>query len=222
MGEIFEKIHSYWASPGVLRRRPVSCPKQRSMMQWPSWTAWTRWGRFRDWWSWIYTFTGWWQLKYFLFSPLFGEDSHFDEYFSKGLKPPIRCMNEQVRYLAHVFWTYTLVKRYRFFASESFCPADQFRNQTSKLKNINDGTEVNECRCVPYYRKHKARFFFLGYSMHSRMTVDSYALLYMYVLSRLYHWHITYWHADVWSEIDPTSLWIYFLKPFLTTFLPTW
>ena len=27
-------------------------------------------------------------FKYFLFSPLFGEDSHFDKYFSKGLKPP--------------------------------------------------------------------------------------------------------------------------------------
>ena len=25
---------------------------------------------------------------YFLFSTLFGEDSHFDQYFSKGLKPP--------------------------------------------------------------------------------------------------------------------------------------
>ena len=27
-------------------------------------------------------------FKQFLFSPQFGEDSHFDEYFSKGLKPP--------------------------------------------------------------------------------------------------------------------------------------
>ena len=27
-------------------------------------------------------------FKYFLFSPLFGEDSHFDQYFSNGLKPP--------------------------------------------------------------------------------------------------------------------------------------
>jgi len=31
-----------------------------------------------------------WQLNDFLFSPLFGEDSHFDSYFSKGLKPPTR------------------------------------------------------------------------------------------------------------------------------------
>ena len=29
-------------------------------------------------------------FQYFLFSPLFGEDSHFDVYFSKGLKPPTR------------------------------------------------------------------------------------------------------------------------------------
>ena len=29
-------------------------------------------------------------FKYFLFSSLFGEDSHFDYYFSKGLKPPTR------------------------------------------------------------------------------------------------------------------------------------
>ena len=28
--------------------------------------------------------------KYFLFSALFGEDSHFDQYFSIGLKPPTR------------------------------------------------------------------------------------------------------------------------------------
>ena len=27
-------------------------------------------------------------FKYFLFSPLFAEDFHFDLYFSKGLKPP--------------------------------------------------------------------------------------------------------------------------------------
>ena len=27
-------------------------------------------------------------FKHFLILPLFGEDSHFDEYFSNGLKPP--------------------------------------------------------------------------------------------------------------------------------------
>ena len=31
-------------------------------------------------------------LKYLLFSPLFGEDSHFDYYFSSGLKPPTRLL----------------------------------------------------------------------------------------------------------------------------------
>ncbi len=29
-------------------------------------------------------------FKYVLFSPLLGEDSHFDEYVSNGLKPPPR------------------------------------------------------------------------------------------------------------------------------------
>ncbi len=33
--------------------------------------------------------TGWW-FQTFFFSPLFGEDSHFDSYFSDGLKPPTR------------------------------------------------------------------------------------------------------------------------------------
>ena len=39
-------------------------------------------------WNLYSTSSRWWFLKYFLFSPLLGEDSHFDEYFSKGLKPP--------------------------------------------------------------------------------------------------------------------------------------
>ena len=30
-------------------------------------------------------------FKYFVSSPLFGEDFHFDSYFSKGLKPPTSC-----------------------------------------------------------------------------------------------------------------------------------
>ena len=29
-------------------------------------------------------------FEYFLLSPLLGEDSHFDQYFSNGLKPPTR------------------------------------------------------------------------------------------------------------------------------------
>ena len=31
-------------------------------------------------------------FRYLLFSPLFGEDSHFDYFFSKGLKPPISLL----------------------------------------------------------------------------------------------------------------------------------
>ena len=34
----------------------------------------------------------WWWFQIFLFSPLLGEDSHFDEYFSNGLKPPTRLV----------------------------------------------------------------------------------------------------------------------------------
>ena len=35
--------------------------------------------------------SSWWQLKYFSFSTRkLGNDSHFDQYFSKGLKPPTR------------------------------------------------------------------------------------------------------------------------------------
>ena len=37
-------------------------------------------------------FSRWWQLKDFLFSPLFGEMIQFDSYFSKGLKPPTSSM----------------------------------------------------------------------------------------------------------------------------------
>ena len=36
--------------------------------------------------------TRWW-FQTFLFLLLFGKDSHFDEYFSKGLKPPTRSLD---------------------------------------------------------------------------------------------------------------------------------
>ena len=34
--------------------------------------------------------TGWWFQTFFycIFTPIVGEDSHFDSYFSNGLKPP--------------------------------------------------------------------------------------------------------------------------------------
>ena len=34
---------------------------------------------------------GWWFQRFFIFIPKFGEDSHFDQYFSNGLvQPPTR------------------------------------------------------------------------------------------------------------------------------------
>ena len=34
----------------------------------------------------------WWLQAFFIFTPLFGEDSHFDSYFSIGLKPSTRVV----------------------------------------------------------------------------------------------------------------------------------
>ena len=38
-------------------------------------------------------------FKYFLFSPLFGEDFQFDQYFSDGLKPPTRLVLGRVQHI---------------------------------------------------------------------------------------------------------------------------
>ena len=38
----------------------------------------------------------WVVVSFFLLLPLFGEDSHFDLYFSKGMKPPIFKKNNQL------------------------------------------------------------------------------------------------------------------------------
>ena len=41
----------------------------------------------------IYSTTGWWQLKHFIFLPLFGEMIQFDYFFSNGLvQPPTRLV----------------------------------------------------------------------------------------------------------------------------------
>ena len=55
-------------------------------------------------WKWIYS---WLYLsrrdfKYLLFSPLFGEDFQFDEYFSDGLKPPNSFVTTWV--LGRMYW----------------------------------------------------------------------------------------------------------------------
>ena len=43
-------------------------------------------------------------FKYFLFSSLFGENSHFDEYFSKGLvQPPTRYCKHLVGFFFSMF-----------------------------------------------------------------------------------------------------------------------
>ena len=48
--------------------------------------------------------TRWWQLKYFfIFTPKIGEDSHFDEYFSNGLKPPPSELLRQMLLMKTVF-----------------------------------------------------------------------------------------------------------------------
>ena len=37
-------------------------------------------------------------FRYVLFSSLLGEDSHFDEYFSKGLEPPTSLVDKFIPY----------------------------------------------------------------------------------------------------------------------------
>ena len=44
-------------------------------------------------------------FKYFLFSPLFGEDFQFDWYFSDGLKPPTRYGMPEISIILHVCHT---------------------------------------------------------------------------------------------------------------------
>ena len=41
-------------------------------------------------------------FEHFLFSSLFGEDSHFDSYFSNGLKPPTRYNYWDVRFCCYL------------------------------------------------------------------------------------------------------------------------
>ena len=45
-------------------------------------------------------------FKYFLFSPLFGEDFQFDSYFSDGLKPPtsLEFLEDDQRLFSSMIW----------------------------------------------------------------------------------------------------------------------
>ena len=76
--------------------------------------SWGLWGfvRIGPWWlfsfypgSWFMN-ARWSQLKYFfIFNPIPGEDSHFDEYFSDGLKPPTRIfMTLKIGYHGLSLW----------------------------------------------------------------------------------------------------------------------
>ena len=57
-----------------------------------AWIAWCfPWWRL-GWFQWLPssepTYSGWWFQTFFMFIPIFGEDSHVDEYFSNGLVQP--------------------------------------------------------------------------------------------------------------------------------------
>ena len=48
-------------------------------------------------------------FRYFVFSPLFGEDSHFDQYFSNGLNPPTSHVIISQSYLfGHFKWIFRM------------------------------------------------------------------------------------------------------------------
>ena len=50
------------------------------------------------------SYSRWWQLKYFAFSPLLGKDSHFDSYFSDGLvQPPTSILVSNFKPAGHLF-----------------------------------------------------------------------------------------------------------------------
>ena len=57
------------------------------------------------WWSWEKNRFQGGGFKDFWFSPLLGEDSHFDSYFSDGLKPPIRFLRWDDEILLDIFVT---------------------------------------------------------------------------------------------------------------------
>jgi len=61
-------------------------------------------------------------FKCFLFSPLFGEDSQFDQYFSKGLKPPTSLQTVNFGVPAVDFRSF-------FVLSGSFAPIFRFADR---------------------------------------------------------------------------------------------
>ena len=60
--------------------------------------------------------SGWW-LKHLLFSLLVGEDSHFDQYFSNGLKPPT-CHKLSINHNVDMLRLRDTIYGYLFFFQE--------------------------------------------------------------------------------------------------------
>ena len=77
--------------------------------------------RVEVWDSWDPTISRWWQLKYILFSSLFGEDSHFDDHiFQMGVEPPptLVCREKGLKGLPQCDGFFHLeIKRWDFFVA---------------------------------------------------------------------------------------------------------
>ena len=71
-------------------------------------------------------------FKDFLFSPLLGEDSHFDYYFSSGLKPPTRKIDmDGCKKTCLSFWARRMVSR-------GFCRETSRKTAAIKIRNGSD------------------------------------------------------------------------------------
>ena len=64
-------------------------------------------------------------FKYFLFSPLFGEDSHFDQYFSDGLKPLTSKMCTHASIKSAPFFSFKKLSVCKTAIKELGCAASQ-------------------------------------------------------------------------------------------------
>ena len=75
-----------WVQP-----KPVYMKRTKLQIE-VTWHFWTKkWGNFWPWKKHILRRSRWWFQVLFIFTPNFGEDSNFDNFFfSKGLKPPTR------------------------------------------------------------------------------------------------------------------------------------
>ena len=101
-----------------------------------------RWGSYLEGWS--SQLDG--GFKYLLFSPLFGQDFHFDQYFSNGLKPPTRqSLTFSPPFAGYALMTVCFVGMYmraRHFASRSWAHG-------KKGREIHEGGSQWSCIYVP-------------------------------------------------------------------------